>query len=54
MYDAAGGVMGSLRSSVVDRLEGQREALEVGLGDLPLKERQTNGVLEESAEASHP
>ena len=39
MYYAAGGVVGSLRSRVVDRLEGQREELEVGLGDLPPLER---------------
>ena len=51
---AAGGVVGSLRSRVVDRLEGQREELEVGLGDLPLVERQTYGMLKESVEASHP
>ena len=36
---AAGGVVGSLHSRVVDRLEGQREELEVGLGDLPPLER---------------
>ena len=38
----------------VDRLEGQREELEVGLGDLPLVERQMYGMLKESVEASHP
>ena len=44
--DTAGGVVGSLRSSIVNRLEGQCEELEVLLGDLPLIERQADGMLE--------